>query len=141
MQIDIYENTSPSNYLYKNLTKLATVNGIVKTSDSYSEMNPTFVLSVSIPEKANYIKVRGKAYFIQDIEHISNGLTKISCKTDVLESFQSDILNSTLRVTRAGDGNSFITDGQATVYPATSPGIIQFPNKFSKDGTYVLITV
>lgn len=83
--------------------------------------------TANVPRNVNYcyIDTINRYYYVTDVEYLSNGLTRLHLKVDVLASFRNSISNVTAYVRRAASaGNNDIID---SFYPARS-GSTQLEN-------------
>lgn len=134
-------NTSPKNYLDKNLTTVSTVSGVLR--DESNIVNPSILVEMnSVPAVVNYLYVGefGRYYFVNDIVSVRNGLWRFDCTSDPLTSFKSQIRACTGIIKRAESADAFnvmLDDGSFKAY--NNPVVItkEFPSGFTTKN-YVL---
>lgn len=139
--IVLMTNTSPKNVLDKTVTNLATVSGVIR--DGSDIINPTIEIEYGAsPATVNYIYIGefGRYYYVNDITSTHNGLWVLSCSSDPLMSFKSNIKNCTGILRRAENHEAYnvmLDDGSFRTY--ADPYIVtkNFPNGFSNP-SYVL---
>ena len=109
MDIKFYKNKSAPNIIPKALEYKFTAGATLKNNTSV--MNP--IITVNLAEynlviQSNYIYITkfNRYYYIDDIT-IANAVIEISMTCDVLESFKTDILNSTQLVARQENKKNF----------------------------------
>ena len=142
MTITVYNNSSPSNKIGKSLSTISTLSGNLR--DNCSRTNPVVTIEADISSlnNANYIYISefSRYYFITDIVSIRNGICEIHAKIDVLESFKTDILNSTVITKRQRDNwNLYVDDGSFITYSNDKMYTMNFPTAIDND-TFVLVT-
>lgn len=94
MQLQLYSNNSEVNVIGKDLTAIGDpVLGVLHLVTDVSD--PAFELKSDTVPEANYCfcPELGRYYFITRTESIRNGLFRIYCHVDVLETYKNDILN------------------------------------------------
>lgn len=134
-------NTSPANYLDKNLTTVSTVSGTLREESNI--VNPSILVELnSVPAVVNYLYVGefGRYYFVNDITSVRNGLWRFDCTSDPLTSFKTQIRACTGIIKRAESGDAFnvmLDDGSFKAY--NNPVVItkEFPSGFTTKN-YVL---
>ena len=132
--IDIYTNTSPENFLTKNITQIGTqLSGDLREGTSI--IRPGIkVQAASIPAAANYMFIAdfGRYYFIDDIETAEYGLYIIKARVDVLVTYATQIKACKGIVHRSESAyNTYLDDGSFRAY--SNPHIItkEFPGGFT----------
>lgn len=117
--IRLYSSISEKNRLEKNdyLTRIMELNGVLKAPTSIS--NPSVIIEtpngVADLNKVNYAYCFQfhRWYFVVDTISISNKLTQLNLKVDVLMSFRTNLLLNTGMVARNEfDYDAFIVDNQ-----------------------------
>lgn len=139
--IILMTNTSPKNYLDKNVTTVSTVTGVLR--DESNIVNPSILVEMaSAPANVNYLYVAefGRYYFVNDVTSVRNGLWRFDCTSDPLTSFKTQIRGCTGIVRRAESHeayNMMLDDGSFRVY--ADPYIVtkKFPTGFTGH-SYVL---
>ena len=132
--VDLYTNTSPENFITKNITQLGTqLTGDLREGTSI--VRPGIKIeAAAIPAAANYLYIAdfGRYYFIDDIETAEYGLYIIKARVDVLMSYATAIKACKGIVHRAeSDYNTYLDDGTFRAY--SDPYIVTkvFPTGFS----------
>ena len=137
MQIKFYKNSSEKNKIGKSLSRELTLNGNLR--DECSITSPSILVEYNycyIPEFKRY-------YFISDITSVRNNLWRVSLKCDVLESFKSDILNSSCIVDKQSSinkSNNLFDDGSYVNEIDTFNEIAKFQSGFNESGEFILLT-
>ena len=110
----LYDNTSDSREINKNLTELSTINITLYLNTNVVE--PVFKVKNYI-NNANYVYVPDlhRYYYINNYT-LSNQCVYLHCSVDVLMSYKTYILNSTCLISRAeNDYNDNIVDTLAPI--------------------------
>lgn len=131
--IVFYLNDSEPNRLNKSLTEITTVTGSLK--ENASIINPDIMVYATIPTiaGANYVYIAdfGRYYYITDIISITNTLTRVTLKVDVLMSFKDEILlNRGIIQKSENNWNLYLNDGSLRTYQYKSVETIKFPTGF-----------
>ena len=94
MNITFYKNSSEKEKIGKSLSSGLTLSGNLR--DECSITSPSILVEATSLVDYNYCYIPEfkRYYFISDITSVRNNLWRVSLKCDVLESFKSDILNS-----------------------------------------------
>lgn len=139
--IDLYTNTSPENFVTKNITQLGTqLSGDLRQGTDI--INPGILIEqAAIPAGANYMYIAdfGRYYFIDNIETAEHGLYVIRARVDPLMSFSTAIKACKGIVFRSESKyNTYLDDGTFKAY--ANPAVItkKFPTGFSATD-YVLV--
>lgn len=109
MLLKLYLNNSSDNSINKNLINEKIFN--IKIRNDFNITNPVFFLSSNDDLLVfNYCILSGvnRNYFINSIDVVRNGLYKINCSVDLLETYKSDILNSESEFMRKLEVNDYI---------------------------------
>ena len=141
MKIRLYKNKSENNAINKDLTLIKETDAVLK--DASSLKNPTFDLAgvSNVIMNVNYIEVPKwkRFYFISTPEIVRNGLWRISCSCDVLESFKDEILENTGLIARQEyNYNLLQQDPELKVYQNSKLEQINFGTEFSPVGEFVI---
>lgn len=134
MEVQLYQNTSDSNYLTKSITLLHTIDCNIKQDTTI--MNPQLLISalpLSELSKCNYcyIPSLGRYYFIDNINMGQGGISQVNCSVDVLMSFKSQFLSNRAIVQRQEDKyNLYLDDGSFMVYANNLMQTKEFPLGF-----------
>ena len=110
----LYNNTSDSREINKNLTELSTIN-ITLYLDT-NVINPVFKLK-NFVNNANYMYVPDlhRYYYINNYT-LSNQCVYLHCSVDVLTTYKTEILNSECLISRSeNDYNDNIVDTLAPI--------------------------
>lgn len=141
MQITLYNNTSENNRLNKNLIKIITLDGNLKSDTNI--INPIIDFNITDISKINYAYIPefNRYYFIKDIVNNYNNQFTIYMHVDVLMSNNSEIIlckgitdESTSQFNNYIQSNNWVS----TVKDSTS--IIPFSNGLLDTGEFILIT-
>lgn len=101
MTITLYKNSSELNFLSKVLTELTTVAAVLKDGTEISA--PVVRLNAAMPPVANYCYIPsfGRYYFITAQKILPGGINELMLECDVLMSFKSTILASSVIAERS----------------------------------------
>lgn len=143
MDIILYKNSSPNNYLEKTLTNAVTISGTFRTTSSI--IDPEFIIEISNPSKYNYLYIAEfeRFYYINNIESVKNKLWNIQCHVDVLNTYRSQILAHQAIIDKqssATNSDLYLDDGDFVVKNKKSVEIERFPNGLNEDCKFILIT-
>lgn len=140
MSVTLYKNSSPRNKIGKTLTQVAQLNGVLR--DACNVMDPSVLVEYSGTD-FNYVKIsefEDRYYFVNSIEVVRNGVIRINCKVDVLESFKADILACDCIVSKnANRFNLYINDNTLRAYQDSYYQYAVFPNSFGVQFENVLL--
>lgn len=100
MQIFLYNTTDGKNVVNKKLTDETEMN--IKFKDKTDIKNPLVIIHSENPISFNYAYIPNfkRYYFIDSIEVFPNSIYNVSLTCDVLESFKTDILESSGFISR-----------------------------------------
>lgn len=138
MIIKLYRNTSPPNYLDKNLILVDTLDGTLREPTSI--IDPTIVIERSAPTGFNYLEIPAfnRYYFVTGVSSIANNLISVSAHTDVLTAYKTEIRSCEAVIRRQENMfNLYLDDGIFKVYQNSKHKIIRLPYGFT-DYSYVL---
>lgn len=138
MTIKLFNNTSPANYVTKQLTEVTTLSGNLLEPSSIIE--PTIVIERNSPVGFNYFQIPdfNRYYFLTGVSSDSRNLVSIAGHCDVLMSYANQIKASDAIVRRNEYlFNLYLDDGIFKAYQNTKHKQIMFPNEFN-DFSYVL---
>ena len=132
--ITLQTNNSEENKLDKALTDIMTVSGELKAETSI--IDPVIVIECNLATVTgcNYMTIPqfGRAYFVNNIRSVRNGLVEFSCHVDVLSSFKSQIrANKAIIKKQENDWNLYLNDGTFKVYQNSIVATKPFPSGFS----------
>ena len=140
MNIVLYNNKSDSRVINKSIEKITEISVILKSAQNI--MSPEIMLQTkTLPIEANYCYISdfGRYYYI-NAQRLDNGnVSKIELTVDVLMSFKSMILSSTVVAERTTNKyNRYLPDIVPTlakfnnIYKLFTPPVIG--NPFYSDG-------
>lgn len=138
MTINLYRNTSPPNYLNKNLIPVDSINGTLREPTSI--LDPTIMLERSAPTGFNYMEIPAfnRYYVVTGVSSIANNLIAVSGHVDVLMTYKSEIRSCEAVIRRQENKfNLYLDDGIFKAYQNTKHKIIRLPYGFT-DYSYVL---
>lgn len=143
MDIVLYKNSSPNNYLEKTLTDAVTIKGSFRTTSSI--IDPEFIIEFANPSQYNYLYIADfkRFYYINNIESVKNNLWKLKCHVDVLNTYRSQIVaHQAIIDKQSSTSNSdlYIDDGDFVVKNKKSVEIERFPNGLNEDAKFILIS-
>ena len=148
MTVELFNNTSPTNYINKAISPIITLNGTLK--DSTNVLDPVIVI-----ENINYeymngainyariIEFGGRYYYVTNIEQVYNRLWEMAMHVDVLMSNREKILMQTAIIARQEQlnmANMYLDDGWFIAEQRTQHQTLKFSvsNPFSHY-EYVLV--
>ncbi len=140
MTIKFYKNHSDNFEVPKNLTDEVSKTGTLR--EEAEVMQPTILMEFD-PRQYNYCYIEdfGRYYYITGIESVRNGLWRVSCNRDPLQSFWDQIKEAPIITERSGfDANAFIKDDKRKFLQYTNNeyidiGVVGRPTKL------VMVTV
>lgn len=138
MYINLYINSSPANYVNKDITSVVSVEGTLREPTSI--IDPVVVIQKETPMGFNYVHIPifNRYYFVTGISSDNNNLVGISLHVDVLMTYKTEILQMEAIIKRQESMyNTYLDDGIYKAYQNTKHKIIKFPNGFT-DFSYIL---
>lgn len=108
MELDLFTTTDSKNTIGKTLADKHVININLKSDTDLKQ--PTLILSKSnVTKNFNYAQfpTLGLSYFIVDKSIMNNDHVRLELKSDLLETYKQDILNSTAIIT-AKDTPSYL---------------------------------
>ena len=142
MNITFYKNSSEKEKIGKSLSSELTLSGNLR--DECSITSPSILVEATSLVDYNYCYIPEfkRYYFISDITSVRNNLWRVSLKCDVLESFKSDILNSSCIVKKQQNQSysNNIDDGSYINRVDNFIEIANYQNGFNADGEFILLT-
>ena len=142
MNITFYKNSSEKEKIGKSLSSGLTLSGNLR--DECSITSPSILVEATSLVDYNYCYIPEfkRYYFISDITSVRNNLWRVSLKCDVLESFKSDILNSSCIVNKQQNQSysNNIDDGSYINRVDSFIEIANYQNGFNADGEFILLT-
>lgn len=142
MEIRLCTSLSENNKIGKYIVELARVEATLK--DETSIINPSILYAGDYPTNCNYLYIYAfsRWYFVKNITSVRNGLWRIDCHVDVLESNKEFIKSQTAVVSRQEyNWNLYLNDGFFRTYQ--NPGFTKtvFPYHFdNSNNKFILIT-
>lgn len=99
MQVNFYNNQSNENVINKKLDLITSKELIFRRS--VNEQNPVLLVHNSILNNVNYVEIPTfkRFYFIDHTEKYNTQLSRIFLNTDLLMTYQKDILNNEMIIT------------------------------------------
>lgn len=139
--INLYQNTSPPNYVDKSITSIGEYSGVLR--DESSIINPVVRLEIESAPTANYAYIAefNRYYYITNISSFRNKLWDVAMHVDVLMTYKSQIRSQEAVVARqARRYNLYLDDGWFMAYqnPQTIHKPLSITNAFEAQ-EYVLI--
>lgn len=144
MQVVLCNTPSERNIINKVVQTVATVNAVIKGELSIE--TPILILDYDgNSNNINYMRIPElhRTYFINDIIKLTGHRYEIHGKSDVLESFKSDILGMNCIINKQqspANANMYLDDGSFVTENKEFNSVINFPNGFNENGEYILIT-
>lgn len=142
MNITFYKNSSEKEKIGKSLSSGLTLSGNLR--DECSITSPSILVEATSLVDYNYCYIPEfkRYYFISDIVSVRNNLWRVSLKCDVLESFKSDILNSSCIVNKQQNQSysNNIDDGSYINRVDNFIEIANYQDGFNADGEFILLT-
>ena len=113
MKVNFYDNQSNENVINKNL-KLITTKDIVFRM-AINEKTPMMILHNSTIKGVNYVSIPDfkRYYFIEHIEPYNSELSRIYLNTDLLMTYQDEIINNEVLIT-ATEKPSYLSNALPT---------------------------
>ena len=99
MKVNFYDNQSNENVINKNL-KLITSEDLVFRA-TVNEKNPVLLLHNDLLNEINYAEIPTfkRYYYIEHVEAFNNQLSRVYLTTDLLMTYQNEILNNEVLIT------------------------------------------
>lgn len=138
MFINLYNNTSPPNYVNKSIAEVISLEGTLREPTSI--IDPVVIVERNSPMGFNYahIPIFNRYYFITGISSETNSLVAIAMHVDVLMTYKEQIANMNAIIKRQENQyNLYLDDGIFKAYQNTKHKIIKFPYGFN-DFSYIL---
>lgn len=138
MTIVLYNNTSPANYVNKEITQVESLTGYLREASSVTD--PTFVIERSSPVGFNYVHIPefGRYYFVTGISSDTTNLVAVSCHVDVLMTYKAAIAEMQAVIRRQEFSyNLMLDDNIFKAYSNPKFKLKKFPNSFN-DFSYIL---
>lgn len=99
MEVNFYNNSSNENIINKDI-KLITSKELIFRKN-VNEKDPVLLVHNSILNNVNYVEIPNfkRFYFIEHTENYNNQLSRIFLTTDLLMTYQNEILNADVIIT------------------------------------------
>ncbi len=115
--------------------------------DDTSIINPVIRIKKSTPPPNNnynymYIPAFNRYYFIEDITNESVDFWTVRAKVDVLQTYQTDILNSKVVIDKTEEPNKanlYFDDGSFVTESRKYNQVLKFPSGLPQQGYNILI--
>lgn len=144
MTIVLYQNSSDSNVMHKNLEVVETLTGALK--DSCSVTDPVVLVEGDNFANINYMKIEefNRFYFVNNITSVKNGLWSISGHVDVLTTYANELISIGAIIGRTEDirySNLYLDDEKLMVTCRRDFSIIPFPRRVETGSSQFVFTV
>lgn len=144
MQVTFYRNNSEDNSINKSLTPVITLNNVV-AKGNVDVVNPTLIVEFDddYTDRINYAKIDDfdSYYFVKPIA-MTGSRCAVQLRRDPLETFKTEILQLTGIIDKTedrGKSNLYLNDGSFIVQSNEYNRVMNFPNGFNENGTFILI--
>ena len=99
MKVNFYNNQSNENVINKNLKLISSKNIVFRTA--INEKTPMLILHRSTIDGVNYVGIPDfkRYYYIEHVEPYNNVLSRIYLNTDLLMTYQDEIINNQVLIT------------------------------------------
>lgn len=99
MNVNFYDNQSNENVINKTLKLITSENIVFRTA--FNEKSPVMLLHNELLDGVNYVEIPTfkRYYFIEHIEAYNNQLSRVYLTTDLLMTYQNEILNNEVIIT------------------------------------------
>ena len=144
MQVTLCNTPSERNIINKIIQDVISVNATIKGELSIE--NPVLILDYTGDSNdINYMRIPElhRTYFINEIIKLTGQRYEVHGKSDVLESFKSDILAMNCIINKQQEvknANMYLDDGSFVCENKEFNSVINFPTGFNDVGEYILIT-
>lgn len=138
MTVELYNNSSPANYVNKTISLVNSYTGTLRQQSSV--VDPVIVLERSNPVGFNYAYISdfNRYYFVENIVSELNNLIAIYLHVDVLMTYKAAIQSMRAVIKRQEFSyNGYLDDGIYKAYQNPLHKLIKFPYTFS-DFSFVL---
>lgn len=141
MEAKFYYNSSPNNYINKELEEIGTIYGAFK--QPFNIMDPVLQLSKAVDVLIyNYVYIEevDRYYFVTSQPTFEAGYYNISLHEDILSSFAEDILSHSAIIARQEDiYNAYLHDSKYPILDKQAVTTLAFPRGFSNSEELLLI--
>lgn len=140
-EIQLLSNTSERIVVNKNVTHLGTMTGTLR--EGCDVVNPVLHISADLTGLATcnyvYIPIFGRYYFAK-LKSLTENIIEITCKTDPLMSWKSQLLtNSGIIKRQENKWNLYLNDGSFRTYANPKVVTKKFPVGFEDDAFYYVL--
>lgn len=139
MLINFYNNLSNDNVINKDIKLITSKNIILRSA--VNEKSPMLLLHNQLLDGVNYVEIPKfkRCYFIENTEAYNNQLSIVYLTTDLLMTYQNDILNNEVIVT-ATEKPSYASNQLPTTQQLISD-TYESDTTLPTDNTIVLTTI
>ena len=143
MEIILYQNNSPSNFITKSLVNEIKLNGSLREQSSI--IDPEILIAAENLARYNYMYIAEfkRFYYINDLTSVRNGLWRVKGHVDVLNTYRSEIKAHQAIISKqekAGDAELYFDDSSFIVKNQKYIETVNFPSGLNQNGEYILIT-
>lgn len=134
-----YWNTSDNNYVNKNITQVASIQGTLRNETEV--VDPTIIMEVDHPNKFNYLYIQefARYYYVRSIRSLRNNLIEVSAHCDVLMTYKAQLLELECVINRnTHDYNVYLPDDQFSALGYERVQCKEFPNALTAHKNFVL---
>lgn len=119
MLVNFYNNLSNDNVINKDIKLITSKNIILRSA--VNEKSPVLLLHNQLLDGVNYVEIPKfkRYYFIENTEAYNNQLSRVYLTTDLLMTYQNDILNNEVIIT-ATEQPSYSSTQLPTTHQLTS---------------------
>lgn len=113
MKVDFYNNQSNDNVINKTLQLITSKDIVFRVA--VNEKSPMLIVHKQVLDGVNYMGINEfkRYYFIEHVEAYNNQLSRVFLVTDLLMTYQTEILNSEVLVT-ATEKPSYLSNSLPT---------------------------
>lgn len=113
MKVDFYNNQSNDNVINKTLQLITSKDIIFRVA--VNEKSPMLIVHNKVLDGVNYVGINDfkRYYFIEHVEKYNNQLSRVFLVTDLLMTYQDEILNTEVLVT-ATEQPSYLSNSLPT---------------------------
>lgn len=139
MQLELYKSNSIEEVVNKTLTDKVEIDGDMV--DTMSLSNPVFRIKYSSIDLYDFIYVSSvnRYYKIENVEYLTDTICNVSCVTDLLLTFQNEILNSQYIIEQHTSGDRYVFNNHDIIKNQQQQQTLYFPNTMDEH-SYMLIT-
>lgn len=133
MTINLFTNTSPSNYVDKAITPVVSLEGTLREPTSI--IDPIIVIQRDSPVGFNYAYIPdfNRYYFVKEVVSVNNSLISVAMHIDVLMTFKTAIRGMDAIIKRQENKwNLYLDDGIFKSYQNSKHKYLRFPNGFNE---------